>query len=77
MSGPSLLGRLPERPVDSVSRSVPRSVRMVGFWSAISLPLVILALLVWGLDSTLKTAVFVVLLVWNALALVVGKRYDP
>ncbi|MFD1646411.1 hypothetical protein [Haloarchaeobius litoreus] len=77
MSGQSLLGRLPESPIDSVSRSVPRSVRMVGFWSAVSLPVVNLALLVWGLDSPLKTAAFLVLLAWNALALVVGKRYDP
>jgi hypothetical protein len=77
MSGQSLLGRIPERPIDTVSRSVPRSVRMVGFWSAISLPLVNLGLLVWGLDSTPKTAAFLLLLVWNALALVVGKRYDP
>lgn len=77
MSGQSLLGNLPERPVDTVSRSVPRSVRKVGFWSAVSLPVANLALLASGLDSTPKTVVFVVLLGWNVLALVVGKRYDP
>jgi|AntRauTorcE11898_2_1112593.scaffolds.fasta_scaffold128537_2 hypothetical protein len=77
MSGQTLLGRLSEHPVDTVARSVPRAVRMVGFWSAVSLPAVILGLLVWGLDSTPKTAAFLLLLGWNALALVVGKRYDP
>lgn len=77
MSGQSLLGSLPDRPVDTVSRSVPRAVRRVGFWSAISLPVVNLGLLVSGLDTALKTAAFLVLLAWNALALVVGKQYDP
>jgi len=77
MSGQSLLGRIPERPIDTVSRSAPRSVRRVAFWSAISLPLVNLGLLFSSLNSTPKTVAFVLLLVWNALALIVGKQYEP
>jgi hypothetical protein len=47
----------------------------MAFWTAVALPVLNLALLARGLSTPGETATFVVLLVCNLLALVVGHPY--
>jgi len=51
------------------------SVRAIGFWAAVSLPVVQVALLVRGVESTADLLAFAVLLGVNLLALLVGQGY--
>ncbi|WP_267640362.1 hypothetical protein [Haloarchaeobius amylolyticus] len=52
-------------------------VRMMGFWAAVSLPFLNVALLTVGLDTPTKSALFVALLLLNLVALAVGHTYQP
>jgi hypothetical protein len=56
----------------SVTRSVLRPVRFLGFWSAVALPFLHIPLLLTGLNGAPETFAFLALFVLNVLALVVG-----
>jgi hypothetical protein len=64
------LDRLP-----SLTDAVAGPARAMAFWTAVALPVLNLALLARGLSTPGETATFVVLLVCNLLALVVGHPY--
>lgn len=51
------------------------SVRAIGFWAAVSLPLIHVALLLRGLESSTDLLAFAALLGANLLALLVGHGY--
>lgn len=59
--------------VESVSLTKP--LQFAGFWSAVVLPFCYLPMVVGGLASSYRT-VFGALLVFHAVALVVGYGYD-
>jgi len=75
MSTPSSTD-LPSLPADGDGASIVevllRPVHRLAFWAAIVLPFLHVPLLVTGLETQTQTVAFVVLLVCNAVALLVG-----
>lgn len=55
--------------------SLPRPVRAGAFWLAVLLPFCSLAVLAGGIDTTVRSVLFVGLLVGNVVALIVGHGY--
>jgi len=75
MSTPSST-KLPSLPADadgvSIVETLLRPVHQLGFWAAIVLPFLHVPLLLTGLETETQTMAFVLLLVCNAMALLVG-----
>lgn len=67
----------PQRSQEAILEMIVGPVRAIGFWSAVSLPFLYVPLLATGLDTVAQTAVFLVLLLLNVLAVVVGHSYSP
>lgn len=65
---------LPRRGLEA-PRTLVSSVRATAFWIAVVLPFLYLPLLVTGLESGATTTAFVVLLVANVFALLVGHSH--
>lgn len=60
----------------SLREVVAEPVTRIAFWSAIVLPFLYIPLLATGLDSRSMVLTFLLLVVLNAAALLVGHRYD-
>jgi hypothetical protein len=54
---------------------IPATVRAGAFWLAVLLPFASLGMLLTGLDSTVSYLLFLLILVANAAALVLGHGY--
>ncbi|WP_458205504.1 hypothetical protein [Haladaptatus sp. NG-SE-30] len=70
----------PEPPSEEEENELPAAslsapIRLVGFWAAIALPFLYLPLLATGLETTGQRQIFLVLLVLNLVALLVGRRH--
>jgi hypothetical protein len=76
MASPSI-EQTSNRPADGLASQVPKPVRMMSFWAAVSLPVVNFGLLMYGIDSPLTSALFLTLLSLNLAALVFGHTYEP
>ena len=59
----------------SIAGSLPASIRVGAFWSAVLLPFCALALLASGLSSTVEYLLLVSLVAVNVVALIVGHGY--
>ncbi|MEF8774919.1 MAG: hypothetical protein V5A43_00250 [Haloarculaceae archaeon] len=67
---------LPDQAERTVFRGLYRSVRRLGFWAAVGLPFLHIPLLATGLESSTALQAFLVLVVLNVVALVVGRPHQ-
>ncbi len=76
MSAPSITTDGDEAPrVSRLGAAVQRPARAAAFWTAVALPVLQLALLADGLATPSETITFLVLMVLNMFALLVGHSY--
>ena len=78
MSNSSLPDRrtvLPDQPERAVVAGVQRRVRRAAFWAAVGLPFLHIPLLLTGLGSPTALEAFLVLVVLNVVALVLGRPH--
>lgn len=61
--------------LDRYLPTLAKPIRVASFWSAIVLPFLYVPFLLAGLSGSLETAIFLVLLCANALALYVGHSH--
>jgi hypothetical protein len=59
----------------SITESVLKPARVIGFWAAVALPFLHIPLLLSGLESTPETLAFLALFSINVVALVLGHPY--
>lgn len=61
--------------IGTLSLELPASIRKVGFWSAIVLPILYVPILARGLSTSLEAGLFLGLLAFHLAALYVGHTY--
>ncbi len=59
----------------SASESLSAPIRFISFWTAVALPFLYVPLLVTGLDTIGQFQTFLILLMLNFAALLLGHRY--
>lgn len=61
--------------LEEIAPSLATPIRKTGFWAAIVLPFLYVPVLANGLSSSRETAVFLVLLIVNLVALYIGHAH--
>ena len=61
---------------ERITAAITRPLEAIAFWSAIALPFLYIPLLIYGLDTGGRVAVFLGLIVLNVIAFVLGHGYN-